>query len=230
MPCPYIPGRVEQQLFTELSGPEARDRYDSLSQTGFRRSHHIAYRPSCQGCSACIPVRVVASEFQTSQRWRRILRANADLRWSDMGTRTSEEQFELFQRYMATRHGGGDMSRMTRNDYFEMIASSPIDTAIIEYRDGQGDLVAACLTDRTNDGFSAVYSFYNPELKKRSLGSFIILSLIDRARIEQLPFVYLGYWIEASRKMSYKIHFEPIEGYGVNGWRPLSEFIVSPNG
>ena len=127
---------------------------------------------------------------------------------------------------MGTRHGTGDMARMTRQDYAEMVASSPIDTAIIEYRDGEGELVAACLTDRTADGFSAVYSFFDPEQKKRSLGSFIILSLIEQARIERLPYVYLGYWIEESRKMSYKSKFEPIEGYGPAGWRPLGEFMT----
>ena len=226
VPCPYLPGRVEQQLFTDLSGPDARERYDSLSQGGFRRSHHIAYRPSCRGCNACIPVRIDTAAFRTSQRWRRILRNNADLRWHDKGTRTSQEQYDLFQRYMGTRHGTGDMARMTRQDYAEMVASSPIDTAIIEYRDGEGELVAACLTDRTADGFSAVYSFFDPEQKKRSLGSFIILSLIEQARIERLPYVYLGYWIEESRKMSYKSKFEPIEGYGPAGWRPLGEFMT----
>jgi len=226
LPCPYLPGRVEQQLFTDLSGPDARDRYDTLSQNGFRRSHHIAYRPSCRGCSACIPVRIVAPEFRTSPRWRRILRANADLRCQDKGIRTSDEQFDLFLRYMRSRHDGGDMARMTRHDYTEMVASSPIDTAVIEYRDGEGELIAACLTDRTVDGFSAVYSFFDPAHHKRSLGSYIILSLIDRARIERLPYVYLGYWIEASRKMSYKRHFAPIEGYGSGGWRPLAEFTA----
>jgi len=222
--CPYLPGKIEQQLFTDLSGADAQARYDVLSQGGFRRSHHIAYRPSCRDCQACVPVRVQASEFHAGSRWRRILRANADLDVTDVGTRVSDEQYELFGRYLKSRHEGGDMARMNRHDYFEMVASSPVETSILEFRDPDGALVGACLVDRVSDGLSAVYSFFEPSLEKRSLGSFVILALIDKARAIDLPYVYLGFWIEASRKMSYKSRFEPIEGFGPKGWRPLKEF------
>ncbi len=224
MPCPYLRGKVEQQLFTDLSGLGARSRYEVLSQGGFRRSHHIAYRPACRGCDACVPVRVAASEFQTNRSWRRILNKNADLHAEDVGTKVSNEQFDLFSRYMRSRHDGGDMARMDRNDYFEMVVSSPVDTSIIEYRNADSDLVAACLTDRVGDGFSAVYSFFEPHLTQRSLGSFVVLSLIERARVEDLPYVYLGFWVANSPKMHYKIRFRPIEGFGPQGWRPLAEF------
>lgn len=223
MPCPYLPGQVEQQLFTDLSGFGAQSRYEILSQGGFRRSHHIAYRPACRGCNACVPVRVDASAFQAGKSWRRILNRNADLRVEDRGTRVSNEQFTLFSRYMQSRHNGGDMARMDRNDYFEMVVSSPVDTGILEYRTLNGALVAACLTDRVGDGFSAVYSFFEPEMPGRSLGSFIVLSLIERAKAEGLPYVYLGFWVADSPKMHYKIRFRPIEGFGPQGWRPLAE-------
>lgn len=225
MSCPYLPGKIEQQLFTDLSGANAQARYDVLSQGGFRRSHHIAYRPSCRDCTACVPVRVVASEFRTSPRWRRIQRANVDLHIADAGTKVSDEQYELFRRYLNSRHEGGDMARMNRHDYFEMVASSPVETSILEFRDPNGTLIGACLTDRIPDGFSAVYSFFEPSLGKRSLGSYVILALIDKARAANLPHVYLGFWIEESRKMRYKSRFEPIEGFGPDGWRPLVEFM-----
>jgi len=223
MPCPYLPGKVEQQLFTDLSGLGSRSRYEILSQGGFRRSHHIAYRPACRGCSACIPVRVAAFQFQTNRGWRRILNKNADLRMEDKGTSVSNEQYELFSRYMQSRHDGGDMARMGRNDYFEMVVSSPVDTSILEYRNRDGELIAACLMDRVGDGISAVYSFFDPSLPKRSLGSYVVLSLIEKARTEGLPFVYLGFWVQDSPKMHYKVRFQPIEGFGPRGWRPLEE-------
>ena len=230
MPCPYLRGKVEQQLFTDLSGLGAQSRYEILSQAGFRRSHHIAYRPACRGCAACIPIRVVASEFKLSRNWRRILNKNADLTVDDKGTFVSDEQFALFSRYMQLRHYGGDMSRMGRNDYFEMVVSSPIKTSILEYRNPEGELVAACLTDRVADGFSAVYSFFDPALKARSLGSYIVLSLIARACAEKLPYVYLGFWVADSPKMHYKIRFHPTEGFGSNGWCPLPESKGRPSG
>jgi arginyl-tRNA--protein-N-Asp/Glu arginylyltransferase len=223
MPCPYLRGKIEQQLFTDLSGLGAQSRYEILSQGGFRRSHHIAYRPACRDCVACVPVRIVASEFKASRTWRRILNRNADLQVENKGTQVSNEQFELFSCYMQSRHGGGDMARMDRNDYFEMVVSSPVDTNILEYRNPEGELVAACLTDRVGDGYSAVYSFFNPDLEKRSLGTFVVLSLIDTVRAEELHYVYLGFWVADSPKMRYKIRFQPIEGFGPQGWRPLAE-------
>tara|TARA_Y100000588_G_scaffold389177_1_gene491291 strand:- start:489 stop:1244 length:756 start_codon:yes stop_codon:yes gene_type:complete len=229
MPCPYLRGKVEQQLFTDLSGLGAQSRYEILSQGGFRRSHHIAYRPACRGCNACVPVRVVASEFRLSRNWRRILNKNADLTVDDKGTFVSNEQFSLFSRYMKSRHDGGDMARMNRNDYFEMVVSSPVETSVLEYRDPEGYLVAACLTDRIADGYSAVYSFFDPTLTRRSLGSYIVLSLIERACAESLPHVYLGFWVADSPKMHYKIRFRPIEGFGQNGWYRIPNNPVLPN-
>ncbi len=223
MPCPYLEGKVEQQLFTDLSGLGAQARYEVLSQGGFRRSHHIAYRPACRGCAACVPVRVVASRFQAGRAWRRILKKNADLRVEDKGHHASNEQYALFKRYMRSRHDGGDMARMDRNDYFEMVVSSPVDTCIFEFRNPAGDLIGACLTDKLRDGYSAVYSFFEPTLKSRSLGSYIVLSMINQARMQGLDYVYLGFWVAESRKMHYKIRFQPIEGFGPLGWRPLAE-------
>jgi arginyl-tRNA--protein-N-Asp/Glu arginylyltransferase len=224
MPCPYLQGYIEQQLFTEISGPQARQTFDRLSAAGFRRSHHIAYRPSCKGCAACVPVRVIAGRFETSKRWRRVMAANTDLRAISVGKFISDEQFALFRRYVAGRHGDGDMARMTRRDYAAMVVTSPVETELVEFRMADGRLVAACLLDRLSDGLSAVYSFFDPRQTKRSLGSFMVLWMVEQARAHGLDHVYLGFWIEESPKMAYKDRFRPLEGFGPGGWQPIESF------
>ncbi len=222
MPCPYLPGRTERQLFTELSGPDATNAFNILSKGGFRRSHHIAYRPACDACEACIPVRVVASAFRYSRAWRRVIRTNRDLVATEIGLAVSEEQYRLFRSYMTNRHGEGDMARMTIADYTAMVVDSPVDTSLVEFRVPDGRLVAACLMDRLADGLSAVYSFFDPDEARRSLGSYMVLWLIERARQTRLDYVYLGYWIADSRKMDYKARFRPIEAFHRGAWRQIN--------
>lgn len=219
MTCPYLPGRMEQQLFTELSGPGAQDVFERLGEAGFRRSHHIMYRPVCTGCSSCVPVRIVAKEFDFSRSWRRILKNNIDLTAKDVGARVSEEQFDLFRRYVESRHGDGDMANMTARDYVNLVTASPVDTGLVEFRTPDGALIAACLTDKLRDGFSAVYSFFDPDMNSRSLGSYMILWLVEEARRLGLNHVYLGFWIADSQKMAYKRRFSPLEEFGQAGWR-----------
>lgn len=219
MPCPYLPDRVEQQLFTELAGPFAKAAFNQLSRGGFRRSHHIIYRPACRGCEACVPVRVAVEGFCASKSWRRILSANADLEARSVGRSISDEQFELFRRYVTGRHGDGEMARMGRRDYAAMVVASPVETELVEFRNPAGRLFAACLVDRLDDGLSAVYSFFEPAETRRSLGSFVVLKLIEQARAEGLPYVYLGFWVADSPKMAYKGRFRPLEGFGPDGWR-----------
>jgi arginyl-tRNA--protein-N-Asp/Glu arginylyltransferase len=221
MPCPYLPGMVEQQLFTELNMPDAQFQYEALSQAGFRRSHHVAYRPACNGCNACVPVRIVVDDFKLSRSWRRILNANATVTTIDVGPTPDAEQYHLFNRYLASRHADGEMVRMKERDYLDMVVSSPVASTILEFRDDRGGLIGACLTDCLEDGYSAVYSFFDPDSAARSLGSFIILSLIQTAIRDGLPYVYLGFWIEDSPKMAYKKRFQPLEGFGPTGWRHL---------
>ena len=132
------------------------------------------------------------------------------------------DRYHLFRRYVLTRHNDGDMAMMTRRDYTAMVLTSPVDTRVFEFRDAGGSLVAACLTDELGDGFSAVYSYFDPDLPQRSLGSYVVLWLIDEARRRGLPHVYLGFWIEQSPKMSYKSRFRPLEAFGPDGWTTLS--------
>lgn len=223
MPCPYIDGRMERKIVTELVGPEARRLHDTLSRAGFRRSHSIAYAPACPGCNACIPVRVSATAFDMKKSFRRTWRINQDLTATIVPARATAEQYRLFAAYQESRHSGSDMALMGFYDYRAMVEDSPIDTALVEFRDGQGRLIAVCLMDRMDDGLSAVYSFFDPNEQRHGLGTFMILWMIREAERQGLPFVYLGYWIRDSRKMSYKIRFQPLEGFTPEGWNPVPE-------
>jgi arginyl-tRNA--protein-N-Asp/Glu arginylyltransferase len=221
LPCPYLGGRVERKVITELAGREARPLYDELSRAGFRRSHNLAYRPACPACSRCVPVRVDAASFELSPSLRRVWRRNADLVPREIEPRATAEQFRLFIRYQRTRHAGSDMAEMTFGDYRSMVEDSPIETRIFEFREASGKLMAACLIDRTDDGFSAVYSFFEPGEERRCLGSYMVLFLVTRAALEKRPYVYLGYWIRDSHKMAYKTRFRPLEQLGPGGWERL---------
>ena len=223
LPCPYLPGRTERKIVTELSGAGAEGMHDRLSRAGFRRSHNIAYAPVCPGCQACIPIRIRAADFEPDRTQRRIARANADLHVREMPARATAEQFSLFQRYQQARHGEGDMAAMGFYDSRAMVEDTPISTAMVEFRDAADRLVAACLTDWLSDGLSAVYSFFAPEDARRSLGSQAILWLVSRANAARLPYVYLGYWVPESQKMAYKARFRPSEVLTGGVWRVLDE-------
>ena len=228
-PCPYLPGKTERKVFTELNGPHAGELNDALGRIGFRRSQNVAYRPSCFDCTACVSVRVIASEFQPSATQRRVLRRNADLEVTACKAWATEEQYELLRRYLRARHPDGGMVEMDEHDFADMVEQSPVKTFIIEYRepstDGKpGRLVGACLTDQQADGLSMIYSFFDvgPGARK-GLGTFIILDHIIRAARAGLPYVYLGYWVEGSERMQYKTAFRPLERLGRDGWRRMDE-------
>ncbi|MGB0694122.1 MAG: arginyltransferase [Rhodospirillaceae bacterium] len=219
MPCPYIDGRLERKVVTDISGPDAVGLHENLSRAGFRRSHTIAYAPVCPGCNACVPVRIRAKEFQRRRTLNRIWEANGDLRAKLVEAKATVEQFHLFMQYQQHRHGESDMALMGFFDYRSMVEESPIETQMVEFRDDTGVLIAACLLDNVADGTSAVYSFFDTTLPaKRSLGTFMILWLIEHTVRSELDFVYLGYWIENSRKMAYKERFKPLDLFGPEGW------------
>lgn len=220
-PCPYLPGKTERKLFTELRGPDADEMATILGRIGFRRSQNVVYRPSCDNCQACVSVRVPVSDFAPNATQRRLLRRNSDLHVAVRPPWTSAEQFALLQRYLADRHPDGGMASMDALDYADMVEQTPVDTAVVEYRDGgpEGSLVAACLMDRNSDGLSMIYSFYDPDVRQRGgLGTWMILEHIERARAEGRAFVYLGYWISGARKMDYKVAFKPVERLSRAGW------------
>jgi len=222
LPCPYVEARTERKLITEIGGHDASRFYSELSRAGFRRSHHLAYRPACSGCASCVPVRVPVERFEPSRTLRRTIAANADLAARGVAARASAEQFKLFARYQRSRHAESDMASMTYGDYRAMIEDSPVPTMLLELRAPGERLVATCLVDLLDDGLSAVYSFFDPDAAARSPGTYVILALIDEARRRGLPYVYLGYWIGESRKMAYKTRFRPLEALTSRGWTPLA--------
>ncbi|MPT47485.1 MAG: arginyltransferase [Sphingobium sp.] len=227
-PCPYLPGRMERKVFTELSGENASELNDALGRIGFRRSQNVAYRPSCEGCSACVSVRIVADEFRPNATQRKLLRRHQDIVVSLCKPWSTQEQFALLSRYLGSRHPGGGMTEMDEMDYADMVEHSPVESYIVEYReptteDGlPGRLIGACLTDRQGDGLSMIYSFFETEDEDRpGLGNFIIMDHITRAQQSGLPYVYLGYWVEGSKRMEYKTRYQPLERLSANGWVPL---------
>jgi arginyl-tRNA--protein-N-Asp/Glu arginylyltransferase len=226
-PCPYLPGKTERKVFTELTGRHSSELNEALGRIGFRRSQSVAYRPSCIDCTACVSVRVLAGEFQPSRAHRRLIRRHADLEVSACRPWTTEEQYQLLRRYLATRHPGGGMAEMDEHDFADMVEQTPVRTYVVEYRepsvDGRpGKLVGACLSDQQSDGLSMIYSFFDPDGGARSgLGTYIILDHIVRAARAGLPYVYLGYWIEGSDRMAYKATFKPLERLGRDGWRRM---------
>ncbi len=247
-PCPYLPGRHERKVFTHLVGDKAGDLNDLLTHGGFRRSQSIAYRPACDQCRACVSIRVIANEFRLSRNLRKVVARNADIIGEQRSAVPTSEQYSIFRAYLDQRHRHGGMADMTVLDYAMMVEDSHVETRIIEYRrrgagsgvTGRGEeLLAVALTDVLSDGLSMVYSFFEPSEESRSLGTFMILDHLARARRQGLPYVYLGYWIEGSKKMDYKGRFLPQQRLAPSGWlridasgevlsEPQDRFSVNP--
>jgi len=228
-PCPYLPGKSERKVFTELRGDSADELNEALGRIGFRRSQTVAYRPSCLDCQACVSVRVVANEFKPSKTQRRALKANDDLVSIECRPWATDEQFQLLQKYLASRHPGGGMTQMEDTDFADMVEHTPVSSYVVEYREpgigaDPGRLVGACLTDFQGDGLSMIYSFYDPEHEDRAgLGNYIILDHIRRAAERGLPYVYLGYWVEGAERMQYKVRYRPLEKLGRAGWERMGD-------
>ena len=222
-PCPYLPGKSERKVFTELKGPHADALNDALGRIGFRRSQNIAYRPACDGCSACVSVRVPVNTFEMTRSFRRTQRLNADVEPTVVKSEASSEHYSLFRSYIDSRHADGGMADMTVLDFSAMVDDNFVDSRLVEYRvrdagEPNGRLVAAVLIDILGDGISMIYSFYEPEEAARSLGTFMILDNIARVKRLGLPYLYLGYWVRGSRKMDYKARFLPQERLTAEGW------------
>ena len=227
-PCPYLPAREERKVFTHLPLTDGAAINDALTAAGFRRSQNIAYRPACESCEACVSARVPVAGYPFSRSEKRVLDRNRDLVRHGVEAEATMEQFELLRRYLLARHAEGGMADMTWPDYLAMVEDTPVRTHLIEYRlpsgdRGPGELVACALVDALADGLSLVYSFYEPRLARRSLGSFIILDHIIQAGLHAIPYVYLGYWVQGSPKMDYKARFRPIEVLNGQSWVVLSE-------
>jgi len=210
-------------VFAHLPLADGASVNDALTQIGFRRSQNIAYRPACETCEACVSARIPVTDYPFSRSERRVLDRNRDLSRHLVEAEATMEQFDLLRRYLLARHAEGGMADMTWPDYVAMVEDTTARTHLIEYRApsddrGPGDLIACVLVDVLTDGLSLVYSFYEPSLAKRSLGSFIILDHVLQAQMAGLPYVYLGYWVQGSSKMDYKARFNPVEVLRPGGW------------
>ncbi|MBC6441656.1 MAG: arginyltransferase [Rhodobacteraceae bacterium] len=224
-PCPYLAGRIERKLFVALHGNHASVLNDSLSRQGFRRSQNILYRPSCADCRACLSARIRVADFEPRRRHRRVMRKNTDLRRTTTSPWATEDQFDLFRRYLEVRHADGDMADMDIFEFAAMIEETPVRSQLVEYTrpatTGREKLTAVSLTDVLEDGLSMVYSFFEPTMADRSLGTWVILDHIELAREAGLPYVYLGYWIPGSPKMGYKASFGALEIFCAGTWQRL---------
>ncbi|MCY3620879.1 MAG: arginyltransferase [Gammaproteobacteria bacterium] len=218
-PCVYFPDRTSQAIIVDSPRDHRGDAYSCLAKAGYRRTGSMIYRPHCDGCNACIPLRIVVDGHTPSRRFRRVLARNADLAVQLVGAGDmTDEHFGLYRRYIEGRHGDGGMYPPSRADYLTFAESRGIDTLALDCRDGRGRLVASAVTDVLDHGLAAVYTFFDPGLPRRSLGVFTILRQIAECRRRGLPHLYLGYWIDELPKMRYKAEYQPAEILREGAW------------
>lgn len=218
-PCSYLRDRSATTAFVDPVLPINSDLYSRLSEHGFRRSGKFLYIPRCQGCAACVPARIPVADFAPSRRQRRCLKKNTDLKMSVLNRIDDSEHFSIYERYIQERHSDGDMFPPSRGQYDDFIGSTAPFTRFLEFRK-DGRLLAASVVDILENGLSAIYTYFDPNEERRSLGAFAILSMIDLARQHHIPHVYLGYWIDGCRKMLYKTQYQPVELLTDGVWIP----------
>ena len=221
LPCPYLPGNLERKIVADLSEDRAEVEYERMIRAGYRRSGSVAYRHACPNCCACIPVRLPIATFNPGKSLRRVARVNLDLIVNILPSRALDEHYDLFRRYQIERHSGGEMANMSYAEYRDLIEESSISTCLAEFRLPGGELAAVCLYDELTHALSAIYTFFDPTLAKRSLGSYMIIWLAKTCCMEAKDYLYLGYWISNCAKMSYKARFRPLEKLDRGVWSPM---------
>lgn len=226
--CSYLPERSSQSVFADPDAPMSVSLYSHLLRRGFRRSGRHVYAPHCERCAQCTSVRIPVDEFEPRRTHRRVLKANPDVEVIERPAEFDAEHFDLYQRYTRARHEDGEMAKASGSEYMRFLSSDWCETRFLELR-AQEQLIAVAVTDVIDDGLSAVYTFFDPELKSRSLGTLGILRQIELARVRRRPYLYLGYWIQDSRKMAYKGRFRPLELWQGGIWRRFGPADALPD-
>ena len=221
-PCSYLPDHQARSQVATPSHLIGTQVYGELIKLGFRRSGLYTYRPYCDQCRACVPVRLIVDEFIPNRTHRRTMKRSQNITVAFKDLKYDAEHYDLYRRYQSSRHAGGGMDQENRDQFIHFLLQSNVDTQLVEFREA-GKLRMVSLIDRLDDGISSVYTFYDPDLPKASLGTFNILWQIQLCKNLKLPYLYLGYWIAESQKMAYKINFQPMQGF-INGrWQRLAQ-------
>lgn len=215
--CNYLPGREAVTLFADPLFPKNSRLYSALADCGFRRSGEHLYVPNCNKCNDCISVRVPVNEFKPSRSQSRVWKHNSDLSINELPAVFRQEHFDLYKKYLTTRHAGGGMDQPNPDSYMEFLTSSWSETLFFEMR-REELLIAVAVVDIMDNALSAVYTFFDPDHAQRSLGRYAILHEIETAKRMGLTWLYLGYWIEKCKKMNYKNQYQPLEYYRNNVW------------
>lgn len=225
--CGYLPDHVATILFVDPKAPVSAPRYSSMAKAGFRRSGNLVYQPHCEHCRECVAVRIAVATFSPNRSQRRVWARNQDLVINKVAPEYTDEHFALYRQYQRVRHANSSMDSEDPDQYSSFLFGEIATTEVYEFRldaggGGKNQLLAVAIIDKLEDGLSAVYTFFNPSESRRALGVFSVLYEIDLARKSGLPYLYLGYYVAESRKMNYKINYQPIEGFDGKSWKMIN--------